>query len=206
MNSETSEYTSCTEWSQITVTTECRIQSNYLLKACTNLVPSDQILEGQFYVAAMIWCVRNTDVLYSSINKSSGKLGHVIFIHVREWLHVSLPWLTVYSSLLGVEVVGEEDVVVTNEAMSFQWKDYVFKLNIWSISESPSWASFNFLKAEFVSAVCCLATPRTFAKPVTLETQHCTNFSYPSQLCLIRTCCIQKVLPYKFKIVDSLCW
>ena len=35
-----------------------------------------------------------------------------------------------YSSLLGVEVVGEEEVVVTNEALDFYWKDCWFKLHV----------------------------------------------------------------------------
>ena len=35
-----------------------------------------------------------------------------------------------YNTLLGVEVVGEEEVVVTNEAMNFHWKDYGFKLHV----------------------------------------------------------------------------
>ena len=35
-----------------------------------------------------------------------------------------------YNSLLGIEVVGEEEVVVTNETVNFHWKDNGFKLHI----------------------------------------------------------------------------
>ena len=35
-----------------------------------------------------------------------------------------------YNTLLGVEVVGKEELVVTNEAMNFLLKDYGFKLHI----------------------------------------------------------------------------
>ena len=33
-------------------------------------------------------------------------------------------------SLLGVELVGEEELVVTNETVNFHWKDHGFKLHI----------------------------------------------------------------------------
>ena len=34
------------------------------------------------------------------------------------------------NSFPGAEVVGEMDLVVTNEAMNFQWKDHGFKLHV----------------------------------------------------------------------------
>ena len=45
--------------------------------------------------------------------------------------------------------------------------------------------------------------PLKFSKPLTIEVQHCSNFSNPNQLCFIRTSCTQKSLPYNFKIVDG---
>ena len=56
---------------------------------------------------------------------------------------------------------------------------------------------------ELVSAVYWVATPGKFTKSVTMEAQHCANFSNPSQLCFVRTNCTQKSLPYKFRIVDG---
>ena len=35
-----------------------------------------------------------------------------------------------YTGIPGIKVVGEQDLEVTNEAMSFQWKDHGFKLHI----------------------------------------------------------------------------
>ena len=35
-----------------------------------------------------------------------------------------------YNTILGVEVVGEEEVVVTNETMNFHWEDCGFKLHV----------------------------------------------------------------------------
>ena len=104
-----------------------------------------------------------------------------------------MDWLLVIclSLLLQVtiEVVGEEEVVVTNGTMNFHWKDYGFKLhvpenalpegiilNILSKSKPPSQASLNFVKGyELVSAVYWVATPGKFTKSVTVEAQHCAN-------------------------------
>ena len=33
-----------------------------------------------------------------------------------------------YNSLLGVEVISEEKLVVTDEVMEFHWKDHGFKM------------------------------------------------------------------------------
>ena len=46
-------------------------------------------------------------------------------------------------------------------------------------------------------------TQGNFTKPVTIEIQHCANFSDPNQLCFVRTSCAQKSLPYKFEIIDG---
>ena len=73
-----------------------------------------------------------------------------------------------YNTILGVEVVGEEEVVVTNGTMNFHWKDYGFKLhvpenalpegiilNILSKSKPPLSGQFELRKRlyELVSAV-----------------------------------------------------
>ena len=121
-----------------------------------------------------------------------------------------------YNSLLGVEVVGEKEMVVTNEPMTFQWKDYGFKLHIPknALPEGVSEYSVNIKASlagqfelpegyELVSAVYWVRTPGKFAKPVTIEAQHCANFSDSSQLRFVCTSCAQKSLPYKFKVIDG---
>ena len=43
-------------------------------------------------------------------------------------VYISL--LAGYNSLLGVEVISEEKLVVTDEVMEFHWKDHGFKMYI----------------------------------------------------------------------------
>ena len=124
--------------------------------------------------------------------------------------------LTGYSSLLGVEVVGEREVVVTNEAMNFQWKNCGFKLYVpenalpegipeYHVNIRASLSGHFELPegCELVSAVYWVKTSGKFTKPVTIEAQHCANFHNPSQLCFVCTNWTQKFLPYKFIIVDG---
>ena len=121
-----------------------------------------------------------------------------------------------YNNFLGVEVVSEEELVVTNEVMTFRWKDHGFKLHVpanalpsgipeYLVNIKTSLAGqFELPEGyELVSAVYWVATPGAFTKPVTIEVQHCANFSKPSQLRFVRTSCAQKSLPYKFKFVDG---
>ena len=123
---------------------------------------------------------------------------------------------TGYNRIRGVEVVGEMELVVTKEGMNFQWIDHGFKLNIPenALPEGVSEYSINIRVSlagqfelpegyELVSAVYWVRTPGKFTKPVTIEVQHCANFSNPSQLCFVRTSRAQKSLPYKFKIIDG---
>ena len=119
-------------------------------------------------------------------------------------------------SLLGVELVGEEELVVTNETVNFHWKDHGLKLHIpenalpegvseYSVNIKASLAGQFELPAgyELVSAVYWIRTPGKFTKPVTIEAQHCSKFNNPSELRFVRTSCAQKSLPYKFKVVDG---
>ena len=118
--------------------------------------------------------------------------------------------------LLGVEVVGEIQLVVTNEAVIFQWKDHGFKLHVpenalpEGVSEylvdikTSLTGQFELPEGyELVSAVYWVAISGIFTRPVTIETRHCANFSHPSQLRFVRTSCAQKSLPYKFKFIDE---
>ena len=121
-----------------------------------------------------------------------------------------------YDSFLGVEVVGEIEVVVTNEAMNFQWKNCGFKLHVpenalpegipeYHVNIRASLSGHFELPEgyELVSAVYWVKTSGKFMKPVTIEAQHCANFHNPSQLHFVYTNWTQKSLPYKFKIIDG---
>ena len=121
-----------------------------------------------------------------------------------------------YTGIPGIKVVGEQDLEVTNEAMSFQWKDHGLKLHIpedtlpkgvskypVNIKASLS-GQFELPRGyELVSAVYWVTAPGKFTKPVTIEAQHCANFNKPSQLRFVHTSCTQKSLPYKFKFIDG---
>ena len=130
--------------------------------------------------------------------------------------HVSVTH-TVYNSFLrGAEVLGEIQLVVTNEAMTLMWKSHGLRLHIPkdALPEGISEYLVNIKASlagqfelpegyELVSAVYWVATPGKFVKPVTIETQHCANFTNSSQLHFVRTSCTQKSLPYKFKFIDG---
>ena len=98
--------------------------------------------------------------------------------------------------------------------MSFPWEG--FKLNIpdkalpEGISEHPvnikasQMGQFELPQGyELVSAVYWVYVPGRFTKPLTIEVQHCANFSNPNQLHFVHSSCTQKSLPYKFKVVDG---
>ena len=129
---------------------------------------------------------------------------------------VSCLYQTGHKSLLGVDVVGEKQLVVTNEAMNFKWKNYGLKLHVPAnaLPEGISKYLINIkasLSGQFelpegyqlVSAVYWVATPGKFTKSVIIEAQHCANFTNSSQLHFVRTSCAQKSLPYKFKFIDG---
>ena len=116
----------------------------------------------------------------------------------------------------GAEIVGEVNLVITNEAVSFPWEGYGFKLNVPNsvlpegIPECPVNIKASLMGQfelpegyELISAVYWVCAPGKFSKPLTIEVQHCANFSNPSQLCFVRTNCTQKSLPYMFKLVDG---
>ena len=134
--------------------------------------------------------------------------------HAVAFMHLII--LSGSDIFLGVEVVDEQELVVTNDGKNFQWKDRGFKLHIpanalpegvpeYSVNIKVSLAGHFELPEsyELVSAVYWLDNPERFTKPLTIEAQHCANFSNPSQLCFVGTSCAQKFLPYKFKVIDG---
>ena len=121
-----------------------------------------------------------------------------------------------YSCIRGVEVVGEKILVITNAGNSLSWKHHGFKIHIpknalpkhtpkYLVNIRVSLAGqFELPKGyELVSAVYWVATPGRLTKSVTIEIQHCSTFSKPSQLCFVRTSCTQELLPYKFECIDG---
>ena len=135
-------------------------------------------------------------------------------------------YISGYDSVLGVEVVGEVELVVTNETMSFKWNDHGFKLHVPenSLPEDTSQYPVNIKASlsgqfelpegyELVSAVYWVKISEKFTKPITIEVQHCANFSDPNQLhfvhtihapkSLVRTSHAKKPLPYKFEVIDG---
>ena len=129
---------------------------------------------------------------------------------------IFLNYISGYDDVLGVEVVGEKMLVVTNETMSFKWKDHGFKLHVqdnslpegipeYSVNIKASLSGqFELPKGfELVSAVYWVKTSGKFTKPITIEVQHCANFSNPNQLCFVSTSRAQKLLPYEFEVIDG---
>ena len=127
--------------------------------------------------------------------------------------YVSLCYI---SGLVCAEVVGEVNLVVTNEALNFQWKDHGFKLHVpenalpegipeYSVNIKASLSGqFELPEGhELVSAVYWVKTSGKFTKPITIEVQHCANFSDPNQLCFVSTSRAKKPLPYKFKVIGG---
>ena len=131
--------------------------------------------------------------------------------------HVSVIFHPDYDGFPGVEVVSEKELLVTNEGMKFQWKDHGFKLHVpenalpedipeYSVNIKASLAGqFELPEGyELVSAVYWVKTQGKFKKPLTIEVQHCANFSDPNQLHFVCTSCTQqKTLPYKFKFTNG---
>ena len=139
-----------------------------------------------------------------------------VYICVLIHVYISVITHAEYSNFLGVEIVGQKELVVTNKAMDFQWKDHEFKLHIpenalpegipeYAINIKASLAGqFELPEGyELVSAVYWVATPGKFRRPVTIEVQHCASFSNPSHLHFVSTSCAQKSLPYKFRFMDG---
>ena len=101
--------------------------------------------------------------------------------------------------------------MVTNEAMNFQWKNHGLKLHVpeSALPEGISVCPVNIkasLAGQFelpqgydlVSAVYWVSAQGGFVKPITIEVEHCANFSNPTQLSFVRT---SHKFPNKFEIV-----
>ena len=118
------------------------------------------------------------------------------------------------SALRGVDTIRQNSLSVTEEAQTFHWKDYGLKLHIPPASlpvgvgqssieiKASLTGQFQFPdNTTLVSAVYWLRCPIKFAKPLTLEIQHCGK--HFGDLSFVRAKCSQKDLPYQFKPLQS---
>ena len=113
-------------------------------------------------------------------------------------------------------MVAERDFVITNQARSYCWDEYGFRLHVpeKSLEAGLSETTVNVrvslsghfqvpADSELVSAVYWVFTPHKFSQPLTVEVQHCAAPSQCSNLSFVRTKCTQKKLPYQFKELEG---
>ena len=116
-------------------------------------------------------------------------------------------------------MIGEVEFTVSTGGGSFEWKGYGLRLHVPKDSLSAGTAECRInirvsLSGQFqlpegsdlLSPVFWISAPCKFAKPVTLEIQHCAfaeNESALSNLSFVLTKCSQKDIPYRFRQVDG---
>ena len=122
--------------------------------------------------------------------------------------------------LRGVDVLKQASITLSpKKEQSFEWKGYGFRIHIpkgalpTDISECTIHITASLSGqfqlpegSELVSGVYWLSCPVQFAKPVTLDIQHCVAIERPQQrhfLSFVRSKCSQKQLPYKFRVVEG---
>lgn len=135
-------------------------------------------------------------------------------------MHASIIFLHEYmdAELAGVDVFGITAIVITNSSLEWQWEGYGLKIHVGEntlplgIEQCPVninaslTGHYEFPEDEYlVSAIfwfrCEL--PCRFAKPISLEIQHCACSHNSLRLSFVKAKCIQEQLPYKFKSIDS---
>ena len=113
-------------------------------------------------------------------------------------------------------MVAQRDFVITNEAQTYSWEDYGFRLHVpeGSLEAGLSETTVNVrvslsghfqlpTNSELVSAVYWVFSPHKFSQPLTVDIEHCAAPSQCSNLSFIRTKCTQKKLPYQFKELEG---
>ena len=119
---------------------------------------------------------------------------------------------TCIGSLRGAEVVAERNFIITNQARSYRWDEFGFRLHVpensleaglreTTVNVRVSLSGHFQLPddSELVSAVYWVFSPHVFSQPLTVDVQHCAAPSQNSNLSFVRTKCTQKELPYQFK-------
>ena len=122
------------------------------------------------------------------------------------------------SGLPGVDACGVASIVITNSSLKWQWEGYGLKIyvgdNILPIGVeqchidiySSITGQYKFPEEEYpVSAIFWFRCkpPCKFAKPVTVELQHCALSHNMSKLGFVKAVCTQKQLPYTFRKVEG---
>ena len=124
---------------------------------------------------------------------------------------------SVVGYLRGVEVVDHTSFNYTGRARSFEWVNRGFKLHLPEDALPPDVdecrvhvtaslsGQFQFPEdTELISGIYWIAAPHKFAKPVTVEIQHCSSRTeHPSTLTYIVAKCTQEDLPYRFSILNG---
>ena len=113
-------------------------------------------------------------------------------------------------------MVAQRNFVITNQAQSYCWDEFGFRLHVPenSLEAGLSETTVNVqvslsgqfqlpADSELVSAVYWVFSPHMFTQPLTLEVQHCAAPSHSSNLSFVRTKCTQKKLPYQFKELEG---
>ena len=127
----------------------------------------------------------------------------------------------ILGGLRGVDrIIDEIEIVLTDEAQSYEWADSGFKLHTphgvlpagavpcpVNVKASLS-GQFEFPEnSELVSPVYWISTPKNlrFSRPLTVHVQHCCTVEErdDSDLSFVVAKCTQPDLPYKFKFLDG---
>ncbi len=122
------------------------------------------------------------------------------------------------ADILGIEVVSETTLTVTQSSLSFKWKGHGLEIQIPANSLPPEtdhcvlqiYASLSGQyktpdKNELVSAVFWFRPVPycNFVQPLTIQIRHCATKDTVKKLSFLRAVCTQESLPYVFKKVEK---
>ena len=126
---------------------------------------------------------------------------------------------TVVGYLRGVEVIDHTSFTYTGQAKSFDWVNHGFKLHLPEKALPPEVEECDIhvkvsLSGQFqfpdgsdvISGIYWIFTPHVFVQPVTVEIQHCVQFSSPEDsenLTFVVAKCSQENLPYQFSTLKG---
>ena len=120
--------------------------------------------------------------------------------------------------LPGVDVCGVTAITITNSSLEWQWEGHGLKIHVSEntlppgieqchININASLAGhYEFPEdSHLVSAIFWIRCepPCRFAKPITVEIQHCACSHNTLKLSFVKAKCTQEHLPYEFKLVEN---
>ena len=140
---------------------------------------------------------------------------HNTFNNMNRLSQVSSTVFLSAAHIRGIEVVAQKTFILTQEEVDLNFEGYGFKLHVpeGSLPAEVSETQLNVRvslsgafqipsNSELLSAVYWISSSNKFAKPITVEIQHCAALPSDEQcskLTFIYTKCTQKELPYVFK-------